>query len=235
MRMKHRAAPDPTIAWSTDLRSRLVHQLDPATVSSVVATLASTGVVHGTVSAVALAATGGGTPMTTAMITATAAGHTAAKIGAGVLVAALTAGAAAATGHLPAGAQQFAANAAAHVGITLPRPEANIDAGVDVSISRVVSVGEAGRVGVVLDDDGLQLTSIDANAGYSAKVVAETADAIIVQFSSEARTSAVLLSRADGAITASIAGDAGAGAGLDTTQPSVEGSVDGELDFVLEG
>jgi len=254
MTANHTNATDPTGAWETSIRSAVIHELDAARVSMLANTLAS-GVVVATAGAASLIAAGGGASMTTAMIAGTATTHTAAKVAAWSLAAALTAGgAAAATGQLPAPAQSFAADAAAHVGIGLPRPGAALEVGgsADVSIAKTISLGAAGSVGVVLDDDGLQLTSLDANSGFSASVLAETADEIIVQFESAEGTSSVLVSNVDGAVTAAVTGetattDGGASGdasvqtggeadlATDGSSTSIEGSVDAEVEVTLGG
>ena len=149
--------------------------------------------------------------MTTATIGATAAAHTGLKIATGCLAAALTAGgAAAATGNLPAGAQRFAADAAVHLGIRLPQPSAEVglDLSGDTWASQMIPVGTAGQIGVVLDSDGLNLTTVDANAGFTAKVIAETADTIIVEFRSGGAVSSVLVSDVNRTITSSVTGAA---------------------------
>ena len=93
---------------------------------------------------------------TTTAIGATAASHVALKLAAGGLAAALTVGGAAAvTGNLPDGAQTFAADAAAHIGLDLPRPDASLDGSLDLSLGDIVTVGGAGRLGVTLDGDTL--------------------------------------------------------------------------------
>lgn len=143
--------------------------------------------------------------MTSTTIGATVASHTAAKIAAGGLAAALTVGGAAAvTGDLPDGAQRFAADAAARIGLTLPRPQAHFDGSLDLWVGDIVEVGTAGRVGVRLDETGLRLTGIEGNAGFSAHVVAETPEAAIVEFRSATETTSVLLTSADGAIVSSV-------------------------------
>jgi len=157
---------------------------------------------------------------TATAIGATAASHVALKLAAGGLAAALTVGGAAAvTGNLPDGAQRFAADAAAHIGLDLPRPDATLDGAFDLSMGDIVTVGGAGRVGVTVDDDGLQLGGIEANAGFTARVVTETADTLIVEFQSAAETTTVLLTNLEGevvsSITTSLHGSADADANTD--------------------
>ncbi len=159
--------------------------------------------------------------MTSTAIGATAASHAASKLAAGGLAAALAAGGAAAvTGTLPDAAQRFTADAAAHVGLSLPRPEVAINGmgSLDLSVGDIVTVGGAGRVGVRLDADGLQLTVIDGNAGFSARVVTETADAIIVEFRSATETTSVLLTRVNDQIASSV------------TTSSLDATADGEAE-----
>ncbi|MFH1105058.1 MAG: hypothetical protein V1757_09010 [Actinomycetota bacterium] len=236
MRTKHHEMGDPIGAWAGDLRSELIHRLQPETVSAVAAAIASSGAVFATTTVATLVATGGGAAMTTATIGATTSAHAGAKIAAGCLAAALTAGGTlTATGHLPDGAQGFTADAAAHVGIRLPRPA--VDATVDLSgkaaVSQLISVGAAGEVGVRLDANGLNLTAVDANAGYTANVVAETADAIIVEFQSAEQASSVLVSNVDGAITASVTGDAASNDA--ETEGGATVQTDGQADLDADG
>ncbi len=142
---------------------------------------------------------------TATAIGATAASHVALKLAAGGLAAALTVGGAAAfTGNLPDGAQSFAADAAAHIGLDLPRPDATINGSLDLSLGDIVTVGGAGRLGVTLDGDNLQLGGIEANAGFTARVVTSTADTVIVEFASAAETTTVLLNTLEGELVSSV-------------------------------
>jgi hypothetical protein len=181
---------------------------------------------------------------------ATASASLAAKIAAGTLVAALTAGGAAAvTGNLPAGMQSFAADAAAHIGIELPRPEIAIDLGADVDASlglgvgQVFDLGAVGRLSAVADaSTGLVLTGIEEAAGFTASIMQQTKDSVTVQFASATDTKTVVLTSVDGVIVSDAGFEAESSADSDTSgadagattdaDASVEGggiTVDGEL------
>ncbi len=216
--------------------------IDAAEVSTVAR---AAGVAVVTTTAAVLTAAGGGT-MTTATIGATASAHAGLKVAAGCLAATLAAGgAAAATGHLPAPAQRFAADAAAHVGITLPRPQATAT----IQTTSRIAVGSAGTVAVSLDAGGrLDLATIDANAGFTADVIAQTADSILIEFRSATDTTAVLVSNVDGTIVSSVTAGAGASAdssastGADVSggaDPATNGSagvsIEGDLQIGLGG
>ena len=215
-------------AWMSDFRAESIHRLSPATVSAVTAAIVS-GLGLTTTSVATLIATGGGAHMTTAAIGATTAAHTNLKVAA-ALAAALTAGGVlAGTGNLPAGAQRLAADAAARVGIHIPKPaiDATLDLNGDAAASAVIPVGAAGQVAVMLDGNGLNLMSVDAAAGFTANVVAETADALVVEFRSGDRVSSVLVSNTDGAIASSVTGDAAVDAGasaITTESAQLDGS-----------
>lgn len=211
-------AADPLLEWAGDLRAEVLGRLTPDTIGAI-AGIAVTGVVSSATVAGVLAALEGGTTMTSTAIGATS--HTAAKLAAGGLAATLTAGGAAAvTGSLPDSAQRFTADAAAHIGLSLPRPEAAISGirSIDLSVGDVVTVGGAGRVGIRLDGEGLILTGIEGSAGFTSRVVAETSDAIIVEFRSATETTSVLLTRVNDQIASSV------------TTSSLDATADGEAE-----
>lgn len=143
-----------------------------------------------------------------AATTAAASGSTAAKLMAGTLAAALTAGGAAAvTGNLPDGAQNFTADLAAHVGLDLPHANAqlDLDGALDLSLGDVIDIAGAGQVAVGLDADGnLVLAGIDAATGFTASVVSETANSIMITFESAAETTTVLITEVEGQIVSSV-------------------------------
>ena len=218
---------DLITTWAADIRALVITPVDAGLAAGVVGAV-TWGAAAGVSVLAPMSATAGGTSMSTAMIAGSAAAHTGVKVAAGCLAAALAAGGtAAATGNLPTPAQSFAANVAAHVGINLPKPDATVQVGGQAdTAAQTISVGEAGSVGVTLDGGELSLASIDANAGYSASVLDETADSILVQFQSDKGAVSVLISNIDGAITASVTGEADAGASSDGSGSTMNGKAD---------
>ena len=197
------SAPDPLSEWTGRLRAELLAEMAPGSIGAIA--VAALGVASPGATAGLLAVIEGGTIMTSTAIGATVASHVGLKLAAGGLATVLTlGGAAAVTGNLPNGAQRFAADAAAHIGLNLPRPDAALDGSFDLSAGDIVNVGGAGRVGVTLGGDGLQLTGIESNAGFSAQVVTATPEVIIVEFRSAAETTSVLLSGLEGEVVSSI-------------------------------
>jgi len=79
--------------------------------------------------------------------------------------------------------------------------------GTEATDSGMITVGQAGTLDAALGQDGLVLTNLDANAGFTAEVVAETPDAIIVEFTGEGNTTSVLIANLDGSLTAFIDSD----------------------------
>lgn len=227
---------DPTVTWEEELRSAVMHPLATAQVAAVTgaASAATRLVSAGATATTAISVAGGGTAMT--MIGANASTHTAVKMGAAAITAMLAAGGAAAvTGNLPAGAQRFTADAASHVGLSLPRPSATVGQTTNATVSSAIAVGGAGQVSVVLGGDGLTLTSIDANAGFDASVITETASAIIVEFRSAGETASVLITETEGMISASVTGTSTSGATLEgvgngDAQVTGDGEVSGTAD-----
>jgi len=225
----HRLPSDLIATWAADMKADLVTDLTQAQVWAVAQAAAQIGIAGG-VGTAALTILEGGTPMTASTIGAFAAAGLKAKVVAGSLAAALTAGgAAAATGNLPDGAQSFVAETATHVGLNLPRPETEVDlfARADAVADEFITVSTVGQVGVALDADGLNLTDIMGNAGVTADVVVETADSIIVEFMSEAEVATVVVTRAGDEIVADISrtelgADVDAEVGVDIGSTGVE-------------
>lgn len=244
---EHIADADLLATWQADLRGSLVSGLDPDRVellaagiaamagstalatASAVATQGGTHMLETTTAATAAtnAAAGVTAGATGATAGAAATGSLGAKIAAGALAASLVGGGTAAlTGNLPNGMQSFVADAAAHIGLDLPRPEVNLDivGGLDagLGVGEVVDLGVAGRLSATVDATaGLVLTGIEEAAGFTARVVSETSDSVMVQFESATESATVLLTQVDGQIVASITGDASAG-----TSQSTDGGVD---------
>ena len=171
-------------------------------------------------------ATQGGVAMTTT-IAASAASNTALKVAAIGLCASLAAGGTAAvTGNLPDGAQTFAADVAAHIGIDLPRPHAAVGGSLDLGVDDIVMVDGAGRVGVSLNGDAMAITGIEADAGFEAAIVSQTADAIVVEFRSATETATVLLTEVEGSLVSRVTFDA---------QAEAEAEADGGLEISISG
>ncbi len=221
--------PDPIPLWERDLRTEVVGDLSPAAVGVIVGAVAA-GAIGTTVAAAAVAAAvEGGVTMTTT-ITASAASHVAIKAAALGLAAALAAGGTAAvTGNLPDGAQRFTADAAAHIGIALPRPDTSLSGSLDLEVGDVVNVAGAGRVGARLDGAALVLTGIETIGGFEASVVSQTSNAITVEFRSAAETATVVLTQVDGTIesTVDFAATAGAEAGAEADGGATTGAETG--------
>lgn len=173
----------------------------------------------------------------TTTIAASAASHTALKVAAIGLCASLAAGGSAAvTGNLPDGAQGFAADVAAHIGIELPRPQARFDGSLDLGGGDVVSVEGAGRIGVSLDENTMTITGIQADAGVEASIVSQTADAIVVEFRSATETATVLLTAVDGSLVSSVTLDAQADADAEAkSDAEAEAEADGGLEIQIGG
>lgn len=212
---------DPLLHWERDLLSEVVDEMPTSTVG-VIGAAAAGAIASTTVATAAAVAAQGGTAMTMtgATVEAAASSNVAAKIAAGSLAAALAVGGSAAvTGNLPDGAQEATADAAARIGITLPRPEADVrvNGSLDASAGEIITVGTAGRVGVTLEDGALRVTGTETRGAFTAHVVSETDGAILVEFRSATETVSVLLTNVEGAIASSI-----------TTQ--VHGSVEGRAD-----
>jgi hypothetical protein len=236
---------DPISQWAADLRTEVIGALAPESVGAIVGAMA-VGAVSTTLAVVATAsAAEGGVTMTTT-IAAAAASHVALKASALGLCAALAAGGTAAvTGNLPDGLQTLSADLGAHIGLNLPRPDAAVNLQLDVGLDDIVKVGGAGQVGVHLDGAGLLLTGIEAKVGFSTRVVSETREAIIVEFTSATETTSVLVTAIDGAIAASVTtsanaeGGAGTGTecGCDDTEAGAEteATVDAGLDIKIGG
>lgn len=216
----HSPAGDPLHQWVTELQAAVVTDLSPDSVGLIVGVA---GTVAATTATAALAAVaGGGTTMATT-IAASAASHSALKVGAFGLCAALAAGGTAAvTGNLPHAAQEFAADAAAHIGITLPRPAASIATTVGVRAGDIVTVDGAGQVGVRIEGGRLLVTGIDAEAGFVASIVSESSDAVIVEFRSATETATLMLTKVEGEITSGVTVRGGADAGTTGTDAEAE-------------
>lgn len=226
------ALDDPTLeAWAGEIRHRLITTLDPGSVDGIV--VAVGGAVTIGVTAAAATAIPGGTTMTTATVAATTGMH--AKAAAGCLAAALVAGGGAAvTGSLPAGMQDFAADAAVHIGVTLPRSEASLSVvdHIELGIGEIVAVDGAGRLRVATTDDGIVLTGLEADAGFSGTVLAETSESILVEFRSATETATVLVTNLNGRLAASVTGSMAAegSAGTDT-DASIDAETEVEIDL----
>lgn len=95
------------------------------------------------------------------------ASSTAAKVAGGALAAVLTVGGAAAgTGNLPDTLQCVTADVAAHVGLTLPRPQIAVEVAesADAVVDDIVTVGQAGQILVAIGVPDLGTTGADASA-----------------------------------------------------------------------
>jgi hypothetical protein len=224
--------PDPISRWETELRASVIQDPSPEWVGTM--TAAALGVSLTTVAVAA--ATGGSTLMSTTISATTAASSgLAAKIaGIGVAATMAVGGSLAATGNLPDPAQEFSADVAARIGITLPRPgiEAGVRGSLNAAVGTVIDANGAGHLAVDLDGDQLVILGIDANAGFTAHVVAETADSVIVEFRSATETATVLVTNLGGTVTSSVTTTANS-----SGDAEVSGSVDGdaETEASLEG
>ena len=195
--------PDPLLSWERDLRTAVIGDLSPATVGAIAGAVA-VGALGTTVAAAAVAAAAeGGVTMTT--ITASAASNVALKAAAWGLAATLAVGGTAAvTGSLPDGAQEFTADAAAHIGLTLPRPDTSVSGSLDLAVGDVITVGGAGRIGARLDGGAIVLTGIEAASGFEATIVSQTEGVILVEFHSATETATVLLTSVNGSIVSDV-------------------------------
>lgn len=215
------------VGWQADLRDSLATELDPDRIEALAAGVAA---LSGTtaITAASTAIAQGGTTMlnTTTAATTTAAGaggatagaaatgSMTAKIAAGAIAASLVGGGAAAvTGNLPAAMQSFVADTGAHIGLDLPRPEANVgltaDLGLGLGAGEIVDLGAPGRLSATVDASaGLVLTGVEEATGFTAAVLSRTSDSVMVEFRSATETATVLLTNVDGQIVASFDGDA---------------------------
>lgn len=213
---------DPLPLWeaemrvlvATDLPDHMVHGLTAAAVGAATATAAG------------ITAAGGGIMLTT-NIAAEATASIAAKIAAGSVAATLAVGGSlAATGNLPDPAQEFAADAAAHVGITLPRPgvSAGVSGALEATADSVIDVAGAGRVGVTIEDGKLVVTGIEANGEFRAEVVSHTDDTLVVEFRSAAEKATALITNADGRVVSSVTTGAAASGGASAEAEANQGT-----------
>lgn len=202
--------PDPLPLWEAELRALVVQDLSAEAVGDLTAT--ALGASLTATAAAGTAALEGGTIMSTsASIGVEAATSLVAKITAGCAAATLAVGGTlAATGNLPDGAQKATADAAAHIGITLPRPAAEVGGrgSIDASADTIVTVANAGRVGVTVEGHRLVLTGIEAEGAFTAHVVSQTDDAIVIEFGSAAEKTTVLLTAVEGRVVSSIVTEA---------------------------
>lgn len=237
---------DPIPSWERELRTAVIGDLSPATVGTIVGAMA-VGALGATVAATAIAATAeGGVTMTTT-ITASAASNVALKAAAWGLAASLAVGGTAAvTGNLPDGAQEFAADAAAHIGLTLPRPDTSLSSSLDLEVGDIFSVEGAGRVGVRLDGEAIVITGIEAANGFEATIVSQTEEAVLVEFRSATETATVLLTSVNGSVVSDIDFHAAAEADADAAaeadadadaeaEAEAEAEADAELDITIGG
>lgn len=204
--------------WVSDLRTEMVTGMSPQSLGAIVTAIGASSPLLTTA---ASAVTTGGMNMTAIHTAAAATSSATAKIAAGTLSVALAAsGAAAVTGNLPSGAQTVAADLAAHIGIELPRPDiaAGVAGRVDAALADIVDVAGAGRIGVTLGDTGLIINGVEATAGFTASIVAETADMVIVEFRSATETVRTMLTSVDGHIVASSTTESSAGKSNSSTE-----------------
>ncbi|HUG75170.1 MAG TPA: hypothetical protein VMM81_05795 [Acidimicrobiia bacterium] len=216
----HRTS-DPIFRWESELRATVIQDPSPEWVGTM--TAAALGA---SLTTVAVAAATGGSTLMSTTITATAASSLAAKIaGIGVAATLAVGGSLAATGNLPDPAQEFSADAAARIGITLPRPgvETGVRGSLNAAVGTVIDANGAGHVAVDLDGGRLVILGVDAGAGFTAHVVAETASTVIVEFRSATETVTVLITNLGGTVTSSVTQNASGDA-------EVSGSVDGDAD-----
>lgn len=202
---------DPGTRWARALRREVVDDLPPEQVHDLAVVVAGLAAASASATAAAVgaaAATQGGTAMT-APIAASAATQGVAKIvGACALAAGLTVGGSAAlTGNLPDGAQEFAADAGAVLGLDLPR--ADVGAGTDVTATAqafdIVAIDTVGHIEVGLDEEShLVLGDISTEAGVTADVVLQADELVVVDFVSSQQTLSVELTAQHGAIDAEV-------------------------------
>ena len=109
----------------------------------------------------------------------------------------------------------------------------------------VLSIDAVADLTMALDAEGLVLTGLDADVGVTAKMVAETRHAIIIDFVADGDTTTVVIVNIDGMITAMVDGeltalvaaDASAGADGTVDEIGLSGAIDaGDTigDFGLE-
>lgn len=222
--------PDPIFRWESELRATVMQDPSPEWVGTM--TAAALGA---SLTTVAVAAATGGSTLMSTTITASAVSSLAAKIaGIGVAATLAVGGSLAATGNLPDPAQEFSADAAARIGITLPRPgvETGIRGSLNAAVGTVIDANGAGHVAVDLDGGQLVILGVDASAGCTARVVAETARTVIVEFRSATETATVLITNLGGTVTSSVTTTANSSGDVE-----VSGSVDGDAhtEASLEG
>jgi hypothetical protein len=218
----HRTS-DPISRWEAALKATVIDHPSPEWVETM--TAAALGA---SLTTVAVATATGGTTLMSTTITATAASSLAAKIaGIGVAATLAVGGSLAATGNLPDPAQEFSADAAARIGITLPRPgaDAGVNGSLNAAVGTVFDADGAGRVAVDLDGGQLVITGLEASAGFTAHVVTETANSVIVEFRSAAETATVLITKVGGTVTSSVTTTANS-----SGDAEVSGSVDGDAE-----
>ena len=227
--------------WEQEVRSLLVHPLAGGRTGLVAsAAVAVVAVGASTLTSAAMVAGGGITMTATTTMTASAGWSLNAKIAATALAAALTAGgAAAATGNLPDAMQSFAADAAAHIGIELPRPTVQSDLGVDLGSNGAIDVGGAGSLSAALDGSaGIVITGLDEAAGFTASIVSQTESSVAITFESATEVATVVLNEVDGAIQASVTTEAKSSVGTtvetDDAGLGVEGSTETDVGIELQ-
>jgi hypothetical protein len=259
MRNSHHIDPDGMVtAWQQAVRGSLIVELDRGTAIQIARRIVVAAGSTGPTVAAALAAGQGATMInattatsaaanaaagTGATVAASASSSLAAKIAAGTLVAALTAGGAAAvTGTLPDGMQSFAADAAAHIGIDLPRPaialglDADVDASLGLGVGEVFDFGAAGRLSATADaSSGLVVTGIEEAAGFTASILHQTRDSVTVQFASATDTKTVVLTSVDGATVTDTGLEADASSDASTHESSTSPTADTDASTSVEG
>ncbi len=236
---------DPLALWAADLHTEVIGALSPNAVGAIVDAVL-VGAVATTMAAAVTTATvaEGGVAMTTT-IAASAASHSALKVAAIGLAATLAAGGTAAvTGNLPDGAQRFTADAAAHIGLTLPSPDASVLGSLDLAVGDLVTVAGAGKVGVRLEGGALVITGIESEDGFSASIVSQTQDAVLVEFRSATETATVLVTQVNGTIVSDVEFDAAADTGAEyegdagadaEAEAEAEAKAEAELEIQIGG
>lgn len=199
----HASHADPLALWEAELRAIVVESLPPERVTALTAAALGASITTAVAASASAAAAQGGTIMS---ITAAMGANAATKIAAGCLAATLAVGGSlAATGKLPDKAQDFSADAAAHVGITLPRSnaETSLWASLGAKVGTVIEVANAGHIGVTVDKDRLVLTGIEAKGAFTAHVVSYTDGILICEFRSADEIVTVVLTNVNGEVVAS--------------------------------
>jgi hypothetical protein len=192
---------DPLPLWEAEMRALVVETLPPERVGAL--TAAALGASITTAAAASAAAAQGGTIMS---ITTAIGASAAAKVAAGCLAVTLAVGGTlGATGKLPGKAQNLTADAAAHIGLTLPKSgvQTGVKASLSAEVGTIVTVGHAGHIGVLIEKSRLVLTGIHAKGGFTAHVVSQTADLIICEFRSADEIVTVVLTNVKGKVAAS--------------------------------